>query len=83
MLTIKIQIPDEAAARLRARAQENGRSIEEQAGAFIAAAFAQTAEADDLSDEEWEEIDRAIAEADRGEFATDEEVEAAYADFKG
>lgn len=36
----------------------------------------------DLTEEQYADLDEAIAEADRGEFATDEEVEAVFARYR-
>lgn len=80
MKTLTITISDEAAANL-ARAVEGGAHTAEQ----IASHVVESAYSDDwgdLSAEDIAAIEEGLAQADRGEFASEEEIEAAYARFQ-
>jgi predicted transcriptional regulator len=81
MKTLTVTISDEAAARIADHATENHQSFEEAASRTL-----ENAVLDDwfdaLDEETRAAIDQGVAEADRGEFATEVEVEEAFARFK-
>ena len=46
--------------------------------AAVLLAMEEANEDDELTDEDWADLEEGLAEADRGEFATDEEVKAVF-----
>jgi predicted transcriptional regulator len=80
MTTLTILISDAAAAKLSAHAAENGKSPEEWAARALEEAY-ETDWLDDLTPEDRAAIAEGVAQADRGEFATDAEVEEVYSRF--
>lgn len=80
MKTLTITISDEAAARLAEHAAENSKSAEDLAASTLEDAYAEDWLADfDPADRA--AIEEGLAQAERGEFASDEEVRDAYNRF--
>lgn len=77
MKTLTVTISDETASRLAEHARETGRSAEELAALAVNDAF-DTSWLAGLSPEDRAAIEEGVAEADRGEFATDEEMAAIF-----
>ena len=81
MKTLTITISDETAERLAEHAAETGRSAEDLAAHLVEDAY-DTDWLDDLEPEDRAAIEEGLAQADRGEFASDAEVDEAYARFQ-
>jgi predicted transcriptional regulator len=80
MKTLTLTLSDEAAAKLTEHAAENGKSAEEWAARVVEGAYAADW-LDDLPPEDRAAIEEGLAQADRGEFAADAEVEEVYSRF--
>lgn len=81
MKTLTVTISDEAAEGLTTAASEASRPQEDLAAQALEETF-RPDWFDALDDEAQAAITRGVAEADRGEFASDAEVEEAFARFK-
>lgn len=77
MKTITVTISDEAAAKLADHAAENRKSAEEMAARAVEEAYSADWY-DELDDEGRAALAEGVAEADRGEFASDEDVSKAF-----
>jgi len=81
MKTLTVTLSDETAEKLAEHAAENGKSAEEWAARVVEEAFDDSWLVD-LSPEDRAAIEEGLAQADRGEFASEEEVSAAYDRFR-
>jgi predicted transcriptional regulator len=81
MKTLTITISDEAAESLAETASEVQRPVEEVAAQAVEETFGPDW-FDELDDEAQAAISQGVAEADRGEFVTDEAIAAVFARFK-
>lgn len=81
MKTLTVTISDEAAAELAAQAAIGRESVEQLASGVVEDAFSADW-FDALSEADKAAVREGVAEADRGDFATDAEVEEVFNRFK-
>ena len=80
MKTLTVTISDETAAKLEQAVAGGRHTVEEAAAHAIEDAYADDWLAD-LTPEDRAAIEEGVAEAERGEFATDEEIKEAFDRF--
>ncbi len=81
MKTLTITLADETAARFAEHAAENGKSAQEWAARLIEQACDDDDWFEQLPPEDRAAIEEGLAQADRGEFATDAEMDEVFARF--